>query len=155
MERAIEVSTSLGSGSNGEEGPKGPGLPQEHPARDLGLVSASLSHYYCCCLAAKSCLTLCDPMDCSPPGCSVHVTSQARILEWVAISFSRGSSRPRDQTQVNCLAGEFFSTEPAGKPLFTLTLPVCRAILLSECSGTSPQGLSLGERLIRILMFVQ
>ena len=41
-------------------------------------------------------LTLCDPTDCSPPGSSVHGTFQARVLEWVAISFSRGSSRPRD-----------------------------------------------------------
>ena len=43
----------------------------------------------CCCLAAKSCLTLCNPMDCSPPGSSLHGISQARILEWVIISFSR------------------------------------------------------------------
>ena len=47
-------------------------------------------------------------MDCSPPGSSVHGISQARILEWVAILFSRGSSRPRDQTQVCCIAGIFF-----------------------------------------------
>ena len=46
----------------------------------------------CCCLVAKLCLTLCDLMDCSPPGSSVHGISQARILEWVGISFSRGSS---------------------------------------------------------------
>ena len=51
---------------------------------------------------------LCDPMDCSPPGSSVHGISQARILEWVAISFSRGSSPPRDQTQVSCIAGRVF-----------------------------------------------
>ena len=43
-----------------------------------------------------SCPTLCDPMDCNLPGSSVHVIFQARVLEWVAISFSRGSSRPRD-----------------------------------------------------------
>jgi len=49
-------------------------------------------------------------MGCSPPGSSVHGISQARILEWVAISFSR-SSRPRDQTHVSCLAGGFFTTE--------------------------------------------
>ena len=47
------------------------------------------------------CLTLCDPMDCSPPGSSVHGILQAGILEWVATSFSRGSSRPRDRTQVS------------------------------------------------------
>ena len=47
---------------------------------------------------AQSCPTLCDPMDCNLPGFSVHGILQARILEWVTISFSRGSSRPRDQT---------------------------------------------------------
>ena len=50
---------------------------------------------------AQSCPTLCDPVDCSPPGSSVHWILQARILEWVAISFSKGSSRPRDQTLVS------------------------------------------------------
>ena len=55
------------------------------------------------CTCIQSCLTLWDPMDCSPPGCSVHRISQARILEWVAISSSRGSSRPRDQTHLLCL----------------------------------------------------
>ena len=62
---------------------------------------------------AKSCLTLCDPMDCSPPGSSVQGILQERILEWVAISFSRGSSWPRDQTCVSmspALAGEFFTS---------------------------------------------
>ena len=51
----------------------------------------------CCCLVAKSRLTLCDPMDCSPPGSSVYGISQASTLEWVVISFFRGCSRPRDQ----------------------------------------------------------
>ena len=51
-------------------------------------------------LNTKSCLTLCDFMDCSPPGSSVHGISKARILEWVAMSFSRGSSWPRDRTRV-------------------------------------------------------
>ena len=52
------------------------------------------------------CLTLCDPIDCSPPDSSVHGILQARILEWVAIPFSRGSSQPRDQThgdQISCI----------------------------------------------------
>ena len=48
-------------------------------------------------------------MDCRPPSSSVHGILQARILEWVAISFSRGLSRPRDQTQVSCIAGGFFT----------------------------------------------
>ena len=54
---------------------------------------------------AQSCWTLCDPMDCSLPGSSVHGIYQARVLEWVAISFSRESSKPWDQTQVSCIAG--------------------------------------------------
>ena len=58
---------------------------------------------------AQSCTTLCDPVDCSPPGSSFHGILQARILEWVAISFSRGSSRPRDRTQVSCFAGRRFN----------------------------------------------
>ena len=53
--------------------------------------------------------TLFDPMDCSPPGSSVHGGVQARILEWVAISFSRGSSQPRDQTRVSCIEGRPFT----------------------------------------------
>ena len=61
------------------------------------------------------------PMDCSPPGSSVRGILQARILEWVAISFSRGSSQHRDQTWVLCIAGRFFSpSEPPGKPISTL-----------------------------------
>ena len=56
-------------------------------------------------------------IDCSPPGSSVHGISQARILEQVAISYSRGSSRPRDQTHISCIAGGFFITGPPGKPL--------------------------------------
>ena len=55
------------------------------------------------CLVAKLCLTLCDPMDCSLLGSSVHGILQARILEWVAISFTRGSSQPRDRTHVSCI----------------------------------------------------
>ena len=58
---------------------------------------------------AQSCPTLCNPMDRSPPGSSVHGILQARILEWDAISFSRGSSRPRDRTQVSCIAGRCFN----------------------------------------------
>ena len=61
------------------------------------------------CEVAQSCLTLCDPMDCSLPGFSVHRIFQARVLEWVAISFSRGSSWPRDRTQVSCITGRRFN----------------------------------------------
>ena len=55
------------------------------------------------CLVAWLCPTLCNPLNCSPPGSSVHGISQARILEWVAISFSRGSSWPRDRTSITCV----------------------------------------------------
>ena len=58
--------------------------------------------YVSCCLVAKLCPTLCDPMDCSPPGSSVQGISQARILEWVVISFSRRPSWPKDQTPISC-----------------------------------------------------
>ena len=59
----------------------------------------------CSCVRAQSCPTLLNPMDCSPPSSSVHGIFQARVLEWVAISLSRGSSRPRDQTRVSCFPG--------------------------------------------------
>ena len=53
--------------------------------------------------------TLCVPMDCSPLGYCVHGILQARILEWVTMPFSRGSSWPRDRTQATCIAGRFFT----------------------------------------------
>ena len=59
-------------------------------------------------LVAQSCLTQCDPMDCSPPGFSVHELLQARILEWTAMPSSRGSSGPRDRTHVSCIAGGLY-----------------------------------------------
>ena len=62
-----------------------------------------------CVLVAQSCPSLCNPVDCSPTGSSVHRFLQAKILEWVAISSSKGSSQPRDQTQVFCIAGRFFT----------------------------------------------
>ena len=62
---------------------------------------------YVCMLAAQSCLTLCDPIDYTSLGSSVYGIFQARILEWVAIPFSRGSSQTRDRTQVSHIAGRF------------------------------------------------
>ena len=67
-------------------------------------------------LVAKSCPTLLGLLDCSPPGSSVHGISQARILEWITISFSRGSSPLRDWTPVSCIAGGSLPTEPPGNP---------------------------------------
>ena len=60
-------------------------------------------------LVAQGCPILCNPTDCSPPGSSVHEILQARILEWVVIPFSRGSSQPWGQTWVSCITGRFFT----------------------------------------------
>ena len=67
----------------------------------------------------QSCPTLCESMDCSPPGSFLHEILQARILEWVVMPSSRGSSWPRDQTQVSCnscIAGRFFTAGPPRTP---------------------------------------
>ena len=64
----------------------------------------------------QSCPTLCHPMDDSLPDSSVLGILRARVLEWVAMPSSRGSSEPRDRTQVLLIAGRFFTAEPLGKP---------------------------------------
>ena len=72
------------------------------------------------CVCLQSCLTLCGPMDCSSPSSPVHGVSQARILEWVAISFSRESSWPRDWTCiscVSCISRRIFTRAPPEFPL--------------------------------------
>ena len=67
------------------------------------------------------CPTLCNPMDCSLQGSSVHGIFQARVLEWVAIAFSRGSSWPRDRTRVSQLQADAFPSEPPGKIIINHT----------------------------------
>ena len=92
-------------------------LPREEQTREQPLafstVHRHLRHahvnykiqYLCVCvLVAQSCPTLCNPMDHCPPGSSVHGILHARILEWIAIPFSRVSSRPKDQTCVSCIS---------------------------------------------------
>ena len=69
-------------------------------------------------LVAQLCLTLCDPMDCSPPGSSAHGILQARVLEWVAIPFSRGSSQPRDRSGSPALQADSLQSEPLEKPMY-------------------------------------
>ena len=64
----------------------------------------------------------CDPMDCSLPGSSIHEILQARILEWIAISFSRGSSRPRNQTWVSSISGRFFTNRAMKEPPFKYSI---------------------------------
>ena len=63
-----------------------------------------LGDFTCVCMYAQLYLPLCDPMDCNPPGSSVHGIFQAKILEWIAISYFRGSSQPTDQTHVSCIS---------------------------------------------------
>ena len=75
-------------------------------------------------LSCFSCVWLCDPMDCNPPGSFVHGILQARILEWIAIPFSRGSSWPRDQARVSCIAGRCFTPEPPGKPYIYINITI-------------------------------
>ena len=71
-------------------------------------------------IVAQSCPTLCDPTDCSPPGFSVHGILQARILGWVAIPFSRGSSWLSDRTWVSHTAGKFFTIWVTRETLLSL-----------------------------------
>ena len=68
-----------------------------------------------CACSGQSCPILFDSTGCSPPSSSVHGILQARIPEWIAIPFSRGSSRPRDWIQVSCIAGSFFTIWATGK----------------------------------------
>ena len=79
-------------------------LPSEPTAAVAAVSSLSRVQFFC------------NSMDYSPPGFFVHGILQARILEWVDISFSRGSSWSRDWTCIPCLAGGFFASEPPGKP---------------------------------------
>ena len=68
----------------------------------------------------SSCQPLCDSMDCSLPGPSLHGILQARVLEWVAISFSTGSSQPRDQTRVSCIPGRRFNLWATSRSLLII-----------------------------------
>ena len=79
-----------------------------------GLVCVCVCVFMCvrvraCAKLLPLCPTPYNSMHCSSPGCSVHGILQARILEWVAIPFSRGSSHPRDRTCISCIAGRFFT----------------------------------------------
>ena len=72
----------------------------------------------CKVLVTRSCLTLCHPTDYRPPGSFVHGILQVRILEWVAMPSSRGSSWPRDRTQISCIAGRFFTIWATRKAMY-------------------------------------
>ena len=96
---------------------------------DMPILSVKLNTSFCppMCLVTQSCPTLCKPMNCSPPGSSVHGILQARILEWDAFSFSKGSSWPRDLTQVSCTAGRFFIVWATGD------IPFCKIFVQIFC----------------------
>ena len=99
-----------------------------------------------CAKSLQSCLTLCDPMDCSPPGSSVPGILQARILEWVATPFSRGSSQPRNLTHVSCISCiSRHVLYHLGCPLFHgALLLICNSIWgLDSILGSSPSWLIL------------
>ena len=91
--------------------------------------------YLLCAKSLQLCLTLCDPMVCSLPGSSVHGIFQARMLEWVAMPSSRGSSQSRSQTKVSngsCIADRFFTTEPPGKPVYLLLLFLKNSLVVQQ-----------------------
>ena len=92
-----------------------------------GKVGRSWTHLllFYCCLLTHSCIWLCSPVHCSPPGSSVHGIFQARIVEWVAISFSRGSSQPRDWTCISYTGRQIlyrWATGETSLPMDTKTI---------------------------------
>ena len=106
----------------------------------VGEENRSSREYMCACSVAQSCPTPCDPMDCSPPGFSVHGISQARILEWVAISYSRGSSWPRDQTQVSCIGRRIlyhWATGEASSRGWEIVMRAILVVVLINFNGCS------------------
>ena len=99
---------------DGSSPPQSPSIPEGRtPGASASLKThgprALSSVIIRCLLVTQSCPTLCHTMDCSLPGSSVHGILQARILEWVGIPFSRGSSPPRDGTHISCIADRFFT----------------------------------------------
>ena len=115
MEAAAHPPVSTSAGHAAAVGAASSEVAVAAVAKMISPLTTSLPyspHWNCyatLCSDAQSCLSLCDPLDCSLPGSSLHGIFQARILEWVAISFSKGSSPPRDQTWVFCVAGGFFT----------------------------------------------
>ena len=87
-----------------------PTLLSQPPQPGFILPGTITSWHYVLCLVAQLCL--CNPMDCSPPGSFIHGILQARILAWIVIPFSKGSSQSRGRAQVSHIAGRFFTSEP-------------------------------------------
>ena len=105
-------------------------------------------------LVPQLCLTLCDPMDCSPPSSSVHGILQARIVEWVAMPLSRGSSWPTDQTAISytwpASAGGFFTTSTTQEAQYALLLFFCLLDLFNhlELRKSFPRSTHLSSMLV-------
>ena len=116
-------------------------FPQQKRAVLYKVTPSSPGDRCCCChLVNKSCLTLCDPTDCSLPGSSVHGISQTKLLEWVAISFSRTSSQSRDRTRISCMGRRIlyhWATREAPPPLHPMT---------GQCQVPKGQCLCLNPR---------
>ena len=99
----------------------------------------------------QSCLILCVPMDCSPPGISVHRSLQARILAWVAMTSSRESSRPRDQncvSYISCIDKQFFATSPPEKPWRRESCSIISSLRQSEQRTGHLNPIHSGSRLV-------
>ena len=109
--------------------------------------------FYICIKVAQWCLTLCDAMDCSPPGSSFHGILQARIVEWITMLSSKGSSWPREWTQVSCIWGRFFTVWAtrkvkillprcfiSNKPLFLIVLEVRNSKILVPADSVSGEN---------------
>ena len=136
-----------------------PGMRLSDPGHMLGMWGRGwrpftcISISSCACICAQllqSCLTLCNPMDCSPPGSSVHGILLARILEWVAMPSSRGPSQPKDWTHiscVSCIAGRFlthWATWEAPSPHAAAAAAAAKSLqsspTLCDPIGGSPPG---------------
>ena len=128
-------------------------------------IMVSLSHFMfnlknlfksfglCCCLkvVTQSCPTLCDPMNCNPPGSSVHGNLQARILEWVAIPFSRDVPNPGTEPKSAALQADSLLSEPTGKPqdsVFSLLMAKVQSLLqeLRFCKTQEKKKRELNNR---------
>ena len=92
------------------------------------------------CLVIPSCPALSNPVDCSPPGTSVHGILQARTLEWVAVPFSRGSTWPREWICIPCVMRSFLTSEPLGKPNMCM---LCLLVSQSCLTLRNPMDYSL------------
>ena len=105
-----------------------------------------------CVLVAQSCLTLCDPIYYSQPGSSVHGIFYARILEWIAIPFSKGSSQLRDRTRVSCIAGRHFklwaTREARPKSILKTFLAVQELRLYAPSAGSTGSIPGWGSKIL-------